>query len=223
MARVIDLGGRALLDIGSYGRRGPGQRRTLQAAEIAHVVRTARGAPEVVVKVSGGATTIRGVGTHLDYIGRDGKQEIETDDGQHISELGFERQIINEWDLDLEQRKGANQRAITTRRKPPKLVHNLVFSMPKGHASREAADGSPRVCAGEVRASAQLPNDPAHRPTPAARAFGGQGGQRARHAAQHPKGNPARMAAGLRRTPPRAGRGSERDGTARARRSGTSR
>jgi hypothetical protein len=132
MTRVIDLGRGALLDIASYGRRGPGQRRTLQAAEVAHVVRTARGAPEVVVKVSGGATTIRGVGTHLDYIGREGELDIETDDGRRISEQGFERHIIQDWDLDLEQRKGAKQRAITTRRKPPKLVHNLVFSMPNG-------------------------------------------------------------------------------------------
>jgi hypothetical protein len=79
MTRVIDLGRGALLDIASYGRRGPGQRRALQSAEIAQMVRTARGAPEVVVKVSGGATSIRGVGTHLDYIGREGEQEIETD------------------------------------------------------------------------------------------------------------------------------------------------
>ena len=130
---MIDLGSRrALLDIGSYGRRGPGQQRALQVAEIAHAVRTARGVPEVVVKVSGGATTTRGVGSHLDYIGREGEQEIETDDGRRIRELGFEQQIVKDWDLDLEERKGAKQRAITMRRKPPKLVHNLVFSMPRG-------------------------------------------------------------------------------------------
>jgi Relaxase/Mobilisation nuclease domain len=133
MPRVIDLGSRrALLDIGSYGRRAPGQPRTLVAAEVAYALRTARGAPEVVVKVSGGARTARGVGDHLDYIGRDGEQEIEMDDGRRIRERGFERHIIEDWDLDLEERKGAKQRAITTRRKPPKLVHNLVFSMPKG-------------------------------------------------------------------------------------------
>src|SRR5262249_44942643 len=133
MPRVIDLGTRrALLDIGSYGRRGPARPRALWAAEVAHAARTARGAPEVVVKVSGGATTVKGVGTHLDYIGREGEQEIETDDGRRISEHGFERQVIEDWDLDLEERKGAKQRGITTRRKPPKLVHNLVFSMPSG-------------------------------------------------------------------------------------------
>jgi hypothetical protein len=133
MRRVIDLGSQcALLDLASYGRRGPGQRRTLAAPDLAHALRTARGAPEVVVKVSGGARTTRGVGAHLDYIGREGEQEIETDDGRRISEPGFERHIIEDWDLDLEERKGAKQRAITTRRKPPKLVHNLVFSMPAG-------------------------------------------------------------------------------------------
>src|SRR5689334_21909452 len=102
MRRVIDLGSeRALLDVASYGRRGPGQQRTLVAPGVAHALRTARGTPEVVVKVSGGARTTRGVGSHLDYIGREGKQEIETDDGRRISELGFERHIIEDWDLDL--------------------------------------------------------------------------------------------------------------------------
>jgi hypothetical protein len=79
MPCVIDLGSqRASLDIASYGRCGPGRQRSLGAAEVAHAVRTARGAPEVVVKVSGGARTTRGVGSNLDYIGREGEQEIET-------------------------------------------------------------------------------------------------------------------------------------------------
>jgi hypothetical protein len=133
MRRVIDLGSqRALLDVASYGRRARVSSARWPHRTWPHALRTARGAPEVVVKVSGGARTTRGVGSHLDYIGREGEHEIETDDGRRISELGFERHIIEDWDLDLEERKGAKQRAITTRRKPPKLVHNVVFSMPRG-------------------------------------------------------------------------------------------
>lgn len=123
---------RPLLDIASFARRGPSERVSLIAAEVAHALRTARRSPEVVVKVSGGASTLPGVGAHLDYIGREGELEIETDDGLRISERGFKQQILKDWDLDLEERKGARQRAITTRRKAPKLVHNVVFSMPAG-------------------------------------------------------------------------------------------
>jgi len=133
MPRVIDLDrGEPLLNIASHGRRGPDQRVSLTAAEVAHAVRTARGAPEVVVKVSGGASSCRGVRQHLDYIGREGELEIETDDGQLVQKRGFEKRVIEDWDLDLEERKGSRRRAITTRAKPPKLVHNVVFSMPAG-------------------------------------------------------------------------------------------
>jgi hypothetical protein len=133
MKRRIDRGGeRPLLDIASVARRGPSERVSLIVAEVAHAIRTARRSPEVVVKVSGGASTLRGAGAHLDYIGREGEQEIETDDGRRISERGFEHQILKDWDLDLEERKGARQRTITTRRKSPKLVYNVVFSMPAG-------------------------------------------------------------------------------------------
>jgi hypothetical protein len=118
------------LDIASYGRQGPGQRASLSAAEVAHVMRTARGAPEVVVKVSGGASSSKGVRQHLDYIGREGELDIETDEGRVIREKGFERRVIEDWDLDLEEQKGSQRRLVTTRGKPPKLVHNIVFSMP---------------------------------------------------------------------------------------------
>jgi hypothetical protein len=36
------------------------------------------------------------------------------------------------WDLDLDEYRRHTPRAVATGRKPPKLVHNLVFSMPKG-------------------------------------------------------------------------------------------
>src|SRR5256885_5044821 len=90
--RVVDLrvDQKALLDLASYGRRGPGHR-PLMKAEIEHVSRTVRRVPEVMIKVSGGARTLRGVRSHLDYIGREGRGEVETDEGVRLQEKGFEK------------------------------------------------------------------------------------------------------------------------------------
>jgi type IV secretory pathway VirD2 relaxase len=100
-------------------------------AEIAHACRTARGAPEVVVKVSGGARSVRGVAAHIDYISRDGEGEIETDDGRVLHEKGVGQTLLQDWDLDLDTVRRHTQRAIVAGRRPLKLVHNIVFSMPR--------------------------------------------------------------------------------------------
>lgn len=129
--RIVDLREIPLLDVASYGRRGPGHR-PLSNAEVAHISRTARRTPEVMVKVSGGARTLRGVAQHLDYIGREGRGEVRTDDGERLQGKGFEKPLLEGWDLDLEAHRRHTERAIAAGRKPPKLVHNVVFSMPKG-------------------------------------------------------------------------------------------
>lgn len=130
--RIIDLRSEApLLDVASYGRRGPGDR-TPSKVELAHICRTVRRVPEVVVKVSGGARSLKGVAQHFDYIGRDGRGEVQTDHGERLQGRGFERALVEDWDLDLEAYRRHTERAIAGGRKPPKLVHNIVFSMPKG-------------------------------------------------------------------------------------------
>jgi len=131
--RIVDLreNNRPLLDVVSYGRRGPAHR-PLSKADVAHISRTVRRAPEVLVKVSGGARSLRGVAQHLDYIGREGRGEVRTDDGDRLQGMGFEKALLKDWDLDLEAHRRYSERAIIAGRKPPKLVHNLVFSMPKG-------------------------------------------------------------------------------------------
>ena len=84
--RIVDLRDqKPLLDIASYGRRGRGHK-PLSKAEVEHISRTVRRVPEVMIKVSGGARTLPGVENHLDYIGREGEGEIETDDGQRLRE-----------------------------------------------------------------------------------------------------------------------------------------
>ncbi|HEY4212208.1 MAG TPA: relaxase/mobilization nuclease domain-containing protein [Steroidobacteraceae bacterium] len=131
--RLVDLRGQTpLLDIASYGRRGPWRAHSLTTSQIHHIARTVHRVPEVMVKVSGGARTVRGVGEHLNYIGRDGEGVVEGDDGRLHQEKGFENRLLEDWDLDLEEHRRHSDRAIAAGRKPPKLVQNLVFSMPKG-------------------------------------------------------------------------------------------
>ena len=131
--RVVSLTNqRPTLDLVSFGRRWPGQSRSLTPSEIAHVSRTIRRVPEVMIKVSGGARTLAGVRTHLDYISREGHEPVETDEGTVLHEKGFENVLVESWDLDLDAQRRHTQRSIAAGRKPPRLVHNLVFSMPKG-------------------------------------------------------------------------------------------
>jgi hypothetical protein len=101
----------AAFDLVSYGRRGPERR--LSLAQVEQIARTVRRVPEVMVKVSGGGTSVGAVKAHFRYIGRQ-DFTIETDDGERLT--------------------GKAQSAYNGRpgRKPGKLVHNIVLSMPAG-------------------------------------------------------------------------------------------
>jgi len=132
--RANVLGGKPLFDIASYGRGGPARRDRLSPAEIALISRTVYRVPEVMVKVTsgGGATTARGVNAHFSYISRKGELEIETDEGERLIGRGVGQQLIEEWDLDLEENRKRTQLFAIERRRPPKLVHRVIFSMPSG-------------------------------------------------------------------------------------------
>ena len=49
----------------------------------------------MVVKVSRGATSTAGVIAHLRYIDRNGRLEIETDEGDHLKGKGIEKGLTN--------------------------------------------------------------------------------------------------------------------------------
>src|ERR1700760_2692781 len=90
-----------LLDIVSYARgRGP-----LTPAQRAYVARTVRRVPEVVVKVSGGARTLAGAERHLKYIERKGVSCLETDMDTRAGGPGFARDLVGDWDLDIDSLK----------------------------------------------------------------------------------------------------------------------
>src|SRR5947207_14849367 len=127
--RLIDVGGgKPLLDIASYARRGPDRRDHLSHDETELIERTVRRTPEGMVKVlSRGGQDLKAIGRHLGYLNRGGELEIETDDGQRMSGQGVEKQVLEDWDLDLEEHRRKADLESRSRRPPPKLVHKLMF------------------------------------------------------------------------------------------------
>jgi len=122
-----------LLDIVSYGRGGPSESGgRFTPAQVEQIRRTARRAPEVVVKVLPRASNdLKAVGKHLDYIGRKGALELETNDSERSGgRVG--KDLLDDWDLDIDDVRRRATLAATNGRKPPKLVHKLMFSMPPG-------------------------------------------------------------------------------------------
>jgi len=125
--------GEPLLDVVSYGRGAPSESGgRLTRAQVEQIRRTVQRTPEAVVKVLPRASNdLKSVGKHLDYIGRKGSLELETDDGEHVSgRMGGA--LLDDWDLDLDDVRRQATLAATKGRKPPKLVHKLMFSMPPG-------------------------------------------------------------------------------------------
>jgi len=125
--------GEPLLDVVSYGRGGlreMGSR--LTPAQLEQIQRTVRRTPEAVVKVLPRASNdLKAVRKHLDYIGRNGKLELESDDGESLSgQIG--KTMLADLDLDIDDVRRQANLAATKGRKPPKLVHKLMFSMPPG-------------------------------------------------------------------------------------------
>jgi hypothetical protein len=125
--------GEPLLDIVSYGRSGPtGGGWT--PAQMEQIRRTVRRVPEVVVKVlPRSSNDLKAVRKHVDYIGRKGKLELETDDGERLGgRMGND--LLDDWDLDIDDVRRQETLGATNGGKPPKLVHKIMFSMPPGTA-----------------------------------------------------------------------------------------
>lgn len=122
-----------LFDLVSQGRGGPRETgRHLTPAQVEQIRRTVQRAPEAVVKVlPRDSNDLKAAGKHLDYIGRNGKLELETDDGERLSGRAG-RALLDDWDLDIDDVRRQASLAATKGRKPPKLVHKLMFSMPPG-------------------------------------------------------------------------------------------
>jgi integrase len=87
-----------------------------------------------MVKVSGGGRSFGAVAAHLRYIGRHGKIDIETDEGERLAGSGADKSITDDWmlgdDYSGHGAGGEDARASD----PSKLVHNIVLSMPANTA-----------------------------------------------------------------------------------------
>jgi hypothetical protein len=123
---------RPLLDLVSHGRGGPKGTIGLNANQIAHIDRTVRRVPEVMVKIlAKDSNNLRAVGRHLNYIGRYGRVDLETDDGERAQGKDAGQRLLEDWDLDLdEDRKEMRLASVSGR--APKLVHKIMLSMPPG-------------------------------------------------------------------------------------------
>jgi hypothetical protein len=120
-----------LLDIRSFARLGR-QDRARFHAHAQQIAWTVGRVPEVMVKASGGAKSTKGVAAHLEYIDRNGELEIETDEGITLEGDKAARELILQWDLESQEILDRSPYIGKPGRKPTKLVHNVIFSMPKG-------------------------------------------------------------------------------------------
>ncbi len=131
-----------LFDLFSYARPGPGRQECLSRSEVEQIARTVRRAPEVMVKVlPRGAQTVGAVRKHLDYIGRNGELELETDDGERLQGRDAGEQLAEDWDLNLESdRRGVG--LASAKQGSAKLVHKIMLSMPPGTPAKRVLEAA---------------------------------------------------------------------------------
>lgn len=136
-----------LFDLLSYARSGPGRRDRLSPAEIRQIARTARRTPEVMVKVlPRGANHLSAARKHLDYIGRKGSLDLETDDGRKLRGKGVGETLLDDWDLELDERRRKSELFATHGKPPPRLVHKVMFSMPAGTPPEKVLNAVRNLC-----------------------------------------------------------------------------
>jgi len=132
--RTVDLRERTpLLDIVSYGRRARLARDSLSLTGLRTRGSAAHRAPEVMVKVTGGGTTISAVASHMRYVDRNGSLRWYTDDDdQQLQGRGCAEKLLNDWDLESRAMELRSPYSGKPGRRAAKLVHNIVLSMPEG-------------------------------------------------------------------------------------------
>jgi len=86
-----------------------------------------------MVKVlSKGASDLKAVRKHLDYIGRKGELDLETDDGEKLRGAQVGKELLEDWDLELDEHRNKSDLVARPGNQPPRLVHKVMFPMPAG-------------------------------------------------------------------------------------------
>ena len=119
-----------VLDIVSRGRRGPERRDRLTQPQMEQILRTVRRTPEVMVKVSGSASSAKKVVAHMAYVGRKGGLAIETDDGQHLGGSSAAQSLSDAWQLGIDELVARNPYQGASGRCAATHTHHIVLSMP---------------------------------------------------------------------------------------------
>lgn len=133
-----------LFDLLSYARRGPGRRDRVSAADLAYIGRTAGRTPEVMVKVlSRGANDLAVVRKHLEYVGRRGKVDLETDGADKVQSV---KDLLDDWNLELDEFRAGLALEATARKQPIRLVHKVLFSMPAGTPPAKVLTAAQNFC-----------------------------------------------------------------------------
>lgn len=119
-----DLLGRArILRPAMRGRGGPPARVKASSLSLAERLRTARGLPQAVAKVTHFQRTTAQCGRHWSYISRKGTLELETEDGEKLRSLGEQKELLKAWELDFDHHKRSRNQM------------NYTVSAPKGSSS----------------------------------------------------------------------------------------
>ena len=122
--------GPSLFEIFSAGRASPKKSAHFSRAQVEQIARTVRRTPEVMVKVSGGGGKVGAASAHLGYISRQGKLELETDEGERITSGDEHKMLLRSWHLELSAGQYRRQNERRPAARTLKLVHNIVSSMP---------------------------------------------------------------------------------------------
>ncbi|MFC7380081.1 relaxase/mobilization nuclease domain-containing protein [Brevundimonas sp. GCM10030266] len=110
-------------------------------AAHARLARIARGAPEVMVKITGRTHDGGHLLSHLQYIGRNGALSLEGPDRERVGDREAVRALAEAWTSEAALRPG--------RRRDTPLSHAVVLSMPRGTAADRLEDAA-RAFAGRV-------------------------------------------------------------------------
>jgi len=116
-------GSKGRLNIPAGKKSGGGGGGGTVAATKAKLQRITNRVPEVMVKVSGRQRGGGHTAAHLEYIGRHGKLEVETSDGEKLESVKDLRELAQDW---------ADDEAATTKRREPLTSVSMVLSMPPG-------------------------------------------------------------------------------------------